>query len=254
MAMNFVPLDKNTHQSLKVSVKPNFDFAKDAHIAAATVREFAQLASSMPIVFIKDPKDSFVCVAMLGLEANQNMFLHDGKWQAPHVPLNILRYPFDVRPDGEMLGMFIDENSPLITEDGEPLFDGDEPSAFLKNRQALLTELANSERLTVRFATELKELDLLEEMNIRVAYQNGEKRNLTGIYSINEKKLNDLSDEKILEMHKNGFVGAAYTQLISMGQLNRLVELSNKTDKPIQSMQLVRAEQENAESQTASDA
>lgn len=217
------------------------DFAKEAHISAATVREYPALATSMPIVFIKDPNGKLFSVAMLGVEQKQNLFLQGDRWEGPHVPMNILRYPFDVRPDGEKLGIYIDENSPQITDDGEPLFVDGEPSPFLTDRHKYLTELANSEMLTQRFVTKLEELELLEEINIGIVYLSGQKRNVTGMFSINEKKLLELPDDKVIELHKNGFIGAAYAVMVSLGQLNRLVELSNKTDNPIQSMQIVRA-------------
>ena len=45
MAINFVPLDKEKHKDLKVAVNTSFSFAKNTHLAAATIREFAQLDS-----------------------------------------------------------------------------------------------------------------------------------------------------------------------------------------------------------------
>jgi len=252
MAMNFVPLDKEKHKDIKLAAKPNFEFAKEAHISAASVREFAMLASSTPIVFIKDPNQRTLAVAMLGIEQNQNLFFQNGEWQGAHVPMTLLRYPFDIRPDGDKLGIYIDENSAQIKDDGEPLFVDGEPSTFLRSRQQFLTDMANSEMLTQRFVAKLEEHNLLEEINIRVAYQNGEQRNVTGLFSINEKTLLDLSSEAVVDLHKSGFIGAAYTAMVSLGQLNRLVELSNKTDKPIQSMQIVRQSQDQqAEEQAA---
>lgn len=68
---------------------------------------------------------------MLGTEKGSNLFVHEGKWQVHCLPMNIQRYPFDVRPDGEKLGVFFDENSALITDDGEPVFTAEgEPSPF----------------------------------------------------------------------------------------------------------------------------
>ena len=54
MAINFVPLDKEKHKDLKVAVNTSFSFAKGTHLAAASIREFAQLAATMPLVFIED--------------------------------------------------------------------------------------------------------------------------------------------------------------------------------------------------------
>lgn len=243
MAINYIPLDKDKHQSLKINLKHNFEFAKDTHLAAASIREYAQLAGCMPLVFIKDPKsENYHSIAMLGTEQDKNLYYADGKWQVNAVPFNIQRYPFDVRPDGDKLGVFIDENSDLISDDGEALFTEDgEPTDFMKNSHKFLSDLANSEMATQRFIKKVVELELLNEVEVRIVYANGQQRNITGIHSINEKKLHELKDEQVLELHKAGYLGAIYAMLTSLAQLNRLLELSAKTDMPIRHLQLTGA-------------
>lgn len=257
MAINYVPLDKDKHSALKLIPQVDFSYAKDTHLAAATIREFAQLSSAMPIVFIEDPNTKNVhTVAMLGTEQNVNLFWQEERWQGPHIPLNVQRYPFDIRPDGEKLGVYIDENSEMLGEQGEALFtDAGEASELLKNRQQFLAELANSEMLNQRFIAKVKDLDLLESIQINIQYQNGTSRNITGIMTINEKKLFELEDAVVLELHKAGFIGAIYAMMLSLGQLNRLVELSNKGEMPIQTLQIrpISAEQL-AEAQAQSQA
>ena len=251
MAINYIPLDKAKHSALKIIPKINFDLVSKTHLAAATIREFAQLSGSMPLVFIEDPNTKNVhTVAMLGLEQGNNLFFNEDRWQGPHIPLNIQRYPFDIRPDGEKLGVFIDENSDQISDEGEALFTEDgEPSELLKNRQQFLGDLANSEVQNQRFIKQIKELDLLEEITLRVQYRSGQVRNVTGVLSINEKKLVELDDDKVLAMHKAGYLGAAYSMMLSLGQLNRLVELSSKTDNPVQAIQISQASNAPAEEQ-----
>jgi hypothetical protein len=257
MAINYVALDKDKHSALKVVPKVNFSLVGETHLAAATIREYAQLSGCMPLVFIEDPKTKNIhTVAMLGLEQGKNLYWAEEKWQAPHVPMNIQRYPFDIRPDGDRLGVYIDENSDLIKEEGELLFtEAGEPSEFLQNRQQFLSDLANSEVQNQRFVKQMQENNLLEEIQIRITYMSGQVRNVTGVMSVNEKKLIELEDEKIIELHKAGYLGAAYSMMLSMGQLNRLVELSNKSDNPVQSIQLSQvAQNEAANAQAAPEA
>ncbi|MCV2884876.1 SapC family protein [Aestuariibacter sp. AA17] len=240
MATNYIPLDKEKHRALKVNVRHNFEFAKDTHLSAVTLREFAQVATCMPIALIKDPATgNHHVIAMLGIEDKQNLFMIDGKWSGHAVPLNIQRFPFDVRPDGDTLGVFIDENSDLISDNGESLFNDDgEPSDFLKNRQQLLGDIANSEIATQKFIKKLNELALLEEVNLMVHYADGKQRNVTGIITVSEARLNALSDEQTLDLKKSGFLGAIYAMLLSLGQMNRLVQLSAKTESPVRAIQL----------------
>ena len=73
--------------------------------------------------------------------------------------------------------------------------------------------------------------------------------------SINEKKLLELPEEQVLELHKAGFLGAIYAVMMSVGQLNRLVELSNDTENPIRNMQLsaVQPEEQQASEEAPSE-
>tara|TARA_R110000751_G_scaffold307911_1_gene435126 strand:- start:45262 stop:46053 length:792 start_codon:yes stop_codon:yes gene_type:complete len=237
--MNYIPLDKKKHQDTRVKISNNFAHAKDTHLAAASIREYAQLASCMPIIFIKDPNsDTTHSIAMLGIEQGVNLFMQDDKWSGHVVPLNIQRYPFDVRPDGDKLAVFIDENSDLVGTEGEPLFTESEASPFLDNRQKLLSDLANSEMATRDFVNKIKELDLLDSVVIRVQYANGQQRNINGMQTISEKRLQALDTETVAELHKSGYLGAMYAVLMSLGQLNRLVQLTQTSENPVKALQL----------------
>lgn len=253
MAMNFVPLDKNKHKDLKVAVDPAFPYAKNTHLAAATIKEFAQLASAMPLVIIQDPKTSnYHVVAMLGMEPGQNLFLQNGNWSSAHVPMNILRYPFDVRPDGDKLGVYLDDNSELLKDDGQALFTAEgEATPFMESRQKLLVDLANSEMMTQKFVAKVVELDLLNTVQLTLQYQDGQGKNVGGIMTINEKKIFELSDEQVLALHKDGFLGAIYALMMSLGQLNRLIELSAKSENPIKTMQMGPAPEAKEDAATA---
>lgn len=240
MTMNYIPLDKNKHKDLHVKLSGAFAHAKDTHLAAASLREYAQIASCMPIIFIKDPKsDTTHSIAMLGIDQGVNLFIKDGQWSGHVVPLNIQRYPFDVRPDGDKLGVFIDENSDLVGKEGEPLFTTEgEASPFLDNRQKLLSELANSEMATRDFLKKIEELDLLDSIVIRVQYANGQQRNINGMQTISEKRLQALDADTVADLHKSGYLGAIYAVLMSLGQLNRLVQLTQHTENPVKALQL----------------
>jgi hypothetical protein len=249
MTINYVPLDKAIHKDLKLAAKPDYSYTQNTHIAAASIREYPQLSTAMPIVFIKDESTgNHHSVAMLGVEQQKNLYLHEGKWQAPQVPMNIQRYPFDIRPDGDKLGLYIDENSSLLsTEEGNPLFNEDgNPGDVLQNRLNFMDLLANSERLTAEFIQKMVELELLTAIEIRYVTVNNERRTITGMLGIDEPKLLDLPDADVLALHKKGFLGAVYAVMMSLGQLNRLVELSNNTDSPIRSLQIVNLAQEAA--------
>ncbi len=253
MTMNFVALDKNKHANLKLDLNNNFAHAANTHLAALSVREYGYAAGAMPIVFIKHPESGkFHSAALLGTESGVNLFYQADKWQSHYVPLNVQRYPFDVR-GGENMTVVIDENAPQLSNDeGEPLFtEAGEPSELLENRQKLLTEIVQSEYMTQQLLNELTKHNLLKPAKVRVMYTSGEQKNLVGIYVIDEKALNGLADEVVLALHKNGALAMMYATLTSLSQINRLIQLSEGTDKPIKAMQLMPDDGEAASEQTA---
>lgn len=253
--MNYVPLDKEKHKATRIKLSNDFAHAKQAHIAAASIVEYAQVASCMPIVFITDPNSkSTHTVAMLGIEQGVNLFMKEDKWAGHVVPLNVQRYPFDVRPDGDKLGVYIDESCDLVGgEEGELLFTEEgEASPYLANRQQLLTELANSEMATQNFVKKIVELELLDPIVIHAKYANGQQRNINGMQTINETRLKALSDETVLELNKAGYLGAIYAILMSLGQLNRIVQFTADTENPVQALRLqVEKTEEEKEAATA---
>lgn len=246
MTTNYIPLDKDKHSALKVNLKHDFKFAKDTHLAATTIREFGGIASCMPIVFVKEPSQGTLhTIAMFGFEQGSNLFFKEDKWQAHVMPLSIQRYPFDVRPDGDKLGVFIDENSDVIGEEGEAMFTEEgEPTEFLKSRHQMLGDIANSEVATQKFIKELQDANVLDDVQLIIQYASGQKRNVTGLTTINEQRLNELSDEKTLEFKKAGYLGACYAMMLSLGQINRLVQLSVGTEQPIVNIQLATMDEE----------
>ena len=51
---NFAPLNSEKHKNLKISNQLGLERIANQHIISANARDFAQLATSYPIMFIKD--------------------------------------------------------------------------------------------------------------------------------------------------------------------------------------------------------
>ena len=85
-----VPVNRDRHAGKKIREITSFGFASKFHIAYVTMHEFARAAAVYPIVFLEDKeKDEFRPVALLGLDAGENLFVGEaGKWDASYVPAN----------------------------------------------------------------------------------------------------------------------------------------------------------------------
>jgi hypothetical protein len=230
---NFVPVRKEQHQNLKISNTRNISHVAGQNIIPVAAAEYAQTSASFPLVFVKNPdSDRFRSVAMLGLEAGENLFLQDDKWTALSMPQSISMVPFSLGLDPEKentLTACIDVDSEFVGEDKDlALFEEDgKESEVLVNVQKALGRLYDNERMTENFIKELQENDLLQEIELNITLAAGEKKKLVGIFTINEEKVKGLSDDKVLDFHKRGLFVPIYSMLGSLSQVNNLVKLRN---------------------------
>ena len=233
MFKQVVPVNQQRHAGKKIKQVEGFDFAASFHIAYVTTHEFVRSAAIYPLVFIEDKeKDEFRPVALLGLDAGENLFVgKDGKWAASYIPAIIRRYPFALSQagdDGRFL-VCIDEASELVNDtEGAALFDEKgEPTEVIENVKRYLSELQQMDAVTVEFCAFLAKHNLFVPLNMRVR-QNDKMKNISGCYVINEERLNNLSDELFLEVRAKHYLPAIYAQLTSLSQIERLVMLKDE--------------------------
>jgi hypothetical protein len=230
---NFVPVKKEQHQKLKIANTRNISHIAGQHIIPVAAVEYAQASASFPLVLVKNPdSERFRSVAMLGLEAGENLFLKDDKWTALSMPQSISMVPFSLGLDPEKentLTACIDLDSEFVGEDKDlALFEDDgKESEVLANVQKALGRLFDNEKMTENFINELQDNDLLQEIELNIALATGEKKKLVGMSTINEEKVKNLSDDKVLDFHKRGLFVPIYSMLGSLAQINNLVKLRN---------------------------
>ena len=231
MFEQIVPVALERHRHKKVRNTTQFDYAAGFHIAYVTVHEFARAAATYPIVFLEDkPNDGFRPVVLLGLQPGENLFLGaDGAWNASYIPALIRRYPFALSKGTEenRFVVCVDEASTLLSDtEGAPMFDEKgEPTQVIENVKRYLSELQQMDMLTQQFSRFLLSNNLLTPLNMRVN-ATAQARNITGCYVINEERLNAFSDALFLEVRAKGFLPAMYAHLMSLPQIERLVQLS----------------------------
>ncbi|KGJ97508.1 SapC family protein [Colwellia psychrerythraea] len=231
----FEPIRKEQHEHLKLASKRELTHIANQHIVSVTATEFAQASASFPVVLVKNPDSPrYRSVAMLGLESGENLFYKDKKWTGLSLPQSAGMAPFALGIDPEKentLTACVDIESELVGVDKEvPFFDAEgKESELLVNVQKSLGRLYESEKMTENFIKELEENDLLHELELDINLANGEKKKLTGLFTVNEDKVKLLADDKVLDFHKRGLFVPIYAMLGSLGQLNRLVQLRNDT-------------------------
>lgn len=167
-------------------------------------------------------------VAILGLQAGSNVFIDDDHFDTVYVPQNISKYPFSLAKNAEG-DIVIAINSDELNDLGEGVAlvaDDGQPSAYMLEKQKQLKHLAEQEVIGNQFIEKLSELGLLVEQNFKFDLGDGDKKQISGLFSVDRDLLNTLSDEELLELQKSGMLEAIYSQLISLGQFQRLIDKS----------------------------
>lgn len=233
MSHTVVPVNKERHAATRIKELSDFRFASQFHIAYVTMHEFMRGAASFPVVFLHDrERDEYRPVALLGLNAGENLFVDDlGQWLGSYVPAIIRRHPFALAPaaqDGQYV-VCIDEGSPTLSQsEGAPLFDPQgAPTQVLENVKLYLSEMRKMDALTQQFCRFLAAQEMFTPLNMRVRDRDRLK-NVAGCFVVNEERMEQLSDALHLEMKRQGYLAPIYAQLISLAQIEKLVKLQDE--------------------------
>lgn len=225
-----VPVNKDRHAGKKVRTSNDFRFASKFHVAYVTVHEFARAAAIYPLVFLEDKAhDDFRPVALMGLDAGENLFVDsEGQWAGSYIPAIIRRYPFALTkaPEADRYVVCVDEASELLSDtEGAAMFDEQgQPTQVIENVKRYLGELQQMDAMTHEFSKFLVQNNLLTPLNMRVNAAN-QVRNITGCYVLNEERLNNFTDAKFVEIRHKGYLPAIYAHLISLSQIERLASM-----------------------------
>ncbi|WP_462151393.1 SapC family protein [Pseudoalteromonas xiamenensis] len=231
-----VLLNHQQHKEIKIITRKSAELG-DAQMAAYTfVSEFRQIQAHYPILFQKDATNGqFFPVALLGLEPHSNLFLSGAGWEASYVPLSIERLPFSIGQQHDQRVIHIDMSSPKVSRvDGEPLFsEFGEFTPYLERVGQSLELLHQGVQENAHFVAQLLEGNLLESLSLDIELNNGETTQLTGFYTINEDKLNALSDQQLLKLQHEGHLAAIYFVLASHSQLLTLIDRKNRQTQKV---------------------
>ncbi len=223
-----VVLNSQTHRGLRVQPQPAARYGDDQRFVPVIVTEFSLAAVHYPILLSKDAETgAFYCGAMLGFDAGENLFLdEDGRGRDAYRPLNLQRGPFYTA--GSELA--IDLDSPrLAAPDGQLLFEeSGEPSAYLQSIMALMRELRPGLERTKAFIETLLTLKLVAPLDIDVAFDDGTRRDVTGLYTIDQEVLRALPDATVVSLFRRGYLHLISLMIGSLKQVPVLAQRKNR--------------------------
>jgi len=81
--------------------------------------------------------------------------------------------------------------------------------------------------MTKRFIETLLKLNLLEPVDIVLGFDDGSKRNLVDLYTVNQDLLRMLPDTAVLELFRRGYLQLIYMLIASLKQIPVLAKKKN---------------------------
>jgi hypothetical protein len=216
---NIAIVNKETHRNLRVLPAGG----DEKNFVAVIVNEFSHLVLHYPILFSKDTETgAFYCGAMLGIDTGENLFRDEGL--NVYRPLNLQRGPFYTHGDE----LAVDLDHPRIGAAGQPLFtEAGEPTVFLQSILALFRDLVPGMERTKAFISTLLTLKLIQPVDIELAFDDGTKRSLQGLYTIDTEALRNLPDAAALDLFRRGYLQLIYLMVASMKQVPVLARKKN---------------------------
>lgn len=236
MSVKISPLSYTEHGQVKIKTSQYIEHVSTQQVMPLIVHEFAQASYEMPVVFIKNSKTGeFESVGLLGFKPGDNIFYSKKGWRGNYIPAYVGHHPFALMPSAEdetKLQVIIYESSDLVNDqEGEALFDSTgKETEYLEKRKNILGNYYENAQVSKAFINTLNKMDLLIEQTLTINF-NDEKMNINGVYLVDEKKLNELSDEDFLSLRKKNLLAPIYNHLRSLYQLNNLAKLKTEAAK-----------------------
>ena len=223
-----VPISQQEHGGWRYRTSESAQFLSTEHAIPVTVEEFTMAQRFYPIIF--SAGDQPVPLALMGLNEGVNTFIDaEGKMvQDAYVPAYVRRYPFllaKLRPDTDELSLCIDPTSDAIGayDDGEPIFDGDQPSEATKGILAFCEQFEQAGQRTGAFMEELKAAGLLMEGEVSIQTDEGTPPFVyRGFQMVNEEKLRDLRGDQLRKMSQSGMLPLIHAHLFSLAIMREI--------------------------------
>jgi len=215
-------LNSETHRALTMRA----DIGAHPPFVMVTINEFPAAAAVCPLFFSKDSETGeFYAGAMFGFTEGELLVEDAGKRDALFRPLELQRQGFLISDEN----IAIDVAHPRFGDGASiALFEEDgTPTEAMRRVQWALGQLKAGMDATRDFVRELLALKLIEPVDISLGFDDGERLQLEGLYTVSRDAMNELDDAKIVELFRKGYLQAALSMTFSLNQVAVLARRRN---------------------------
>ena len=228
-------LNKDKHRQLRIKTGYGAALGDAVMYVMTYPMEFRDIQSCYPILFTKDSNTGgFFAAAAMGFESDQNLFLQDNGWDASYIPVMAQRQPFLIATGGEgdtaTPVVSLDLDHPRVSQDdGEALFDVEgNTTEFLNQKIALLDNLHRGLQHSNGFIDALLQHELLEQITLDVAFNDGDKKSVQGFYTIAEERLYQLQGDVLESLNQAGYLQPVFMAVASLSRMRDIIERRNR--------------------------
>lgn len=218
---DLIPLNSQQHANWKTRATDKATWLAGINSVPLTVEEFAQAQRNFPIVFTSG--ENPIPIVLMGMNEGVNVFVdEDGSVNTPiYVPAYARRYPFmlaKLRQDSDELSLCVDPTSDLVgeIEDGQPLFDGEQPTEATTNMLKFCENFEIAGTKTAQFMAELQKHKLLMDGELNIEVGGPQPFNYRGFQMVDENKLREVRGDVLRQWNQSGLLPLVYAHLFSL--------------------------------------
>lgn len=224
-------LNNIEHKDLRIITGHRPGLGSEVAWVPTFASEFRSLQGHYPIIFRQgDDGAAFEAIALLGFMQDENLFLDDGRWDAPTVPMLLERQPFLIGRNGDELMIQVDLDHPRVsTTEGVPVFkEHGGTSDYLEHVNELLSTIHRGVQSNAGFIAALVRHELLEGFSFDMTLDDGAQHRLAGFYTIHEERVRALAPAAVAELHQAGYLEPIYYAMASLSNFRALVDRKNR--------------------------
>ncbi|HWI85904.1 MAG TPA: SapC family protein [Sphingomonas sp.] len=236
---NRIVLNNVDHGDLTVRPRFGAAFGDQVNSVRLFPTEYDAASREYAILFRQDTESAQTfAVALLGLDANENLFLEGACWNARYIPAVQSRGPFSIglqrNDDGspsEAL-IHVDLDDPRVdrgAEKGHPVFlaqGGNSP--FLDSVVTVLRTISEGLEVEPAMIAAFTEFELIQPVKLEIQIDDRSRYDLVDFLTIDGDRLAALDGPALEKLHRAGFLRLAFAAASSLGNISQLIELKNR--------------------------
>lgn len=214
-------LDSGVHATVRAA-RP---CANASPFVRITYSEIIEAAVICPVLLSKHAQTgAFYAGALFGFREGEMLVAQpDGK--LAFTPAELIREGFFA--DGESIALD-PSHARFHTTQGESLFDAQgHPTVTLQSVQKALGRLIASAEASDAFIAALLAHGLIEPIDITLNFDDGERLQLEGLYTVSLDALDDMTDAAALALVRSGHLRCAYAMVASLHHVKLMARRRN---------------------------